>query len=102
MPNLTCSVQKCSHNAGGLCCLPAIHVNGGGKVEHTDCGSYSCHGAITDSVAIPSTQTGICCDAQDCRYNDHCACTASSVKVCHCHDPKESTTECATFCDKNK
>ncbi len=100
MPNLSCSVQKCSHNTGGLCCLPAIHVCGGGTVAHTDCASYTCHGTVTDSVAIPSTQTGICCDAQDCKYNDHCACMASLVHVCRCQEKNERATACDTFCKR--
>lgn len=102
MPKLSCTVYSCSHNDEGCCALPAIDVSGGERIAHTHCQSYTAAPLLSDNTASPAWETGICCSAKDCMHNDHCACTADSVRVCRCRDPladrhENGNTECESY-----
>lgn len=97
MTSLKCSVRSCANHADGLCRLSSIEV--GGAAAHssseTDCKSFREQSGATNCADCKTAaeQTAIACKACNCRHNENCKCTASSVSVDHCG----CGTECKTF-----
>ena len=101
MPALVCSAQKCIYNNAMYCGKGDIKVGGeDAKVcQDTCCSSFEERRteSAKSSVGSPSADIDIKCEAENCKYNENCACRADHVDIagagaCECHE-----TECVTF-----
>lgn len=102
MPNLVCSVENCAYNSEYLCALNEIHVAGENAVEShsTCCGSFrDGKDSVTncEHCGGASRETEICCEAENCAYNDERMCCADSIDVCGCGSHSPRGTECSSF-----
>lgn len=103
MAKISCEVYNCNYNCDGGCRLETIKVEGenAGTSEETVCESYTdrnekgCVNCTPRDCACMSSEVE--CDAEECKYNSDCICTADRITVgcsdaCCCSD-----TECKTF-----
>ncbi len=105
MPDLSCSVLECGHNAHGLCNLQHVDVSAGGRVAHTCCASFTAMRDLSFLGAANSVnpdharfETGVKCGALDCHYNFSECCSADRIKiVCGCEARECGDTKCGTY-----
>lgn len=106
MTDLKCSVENCAYNAEHLCSKGDICVGGKNAIcsEDTCCESFAQHkegmDAFTSSIAHPSKNITIDCEAVKCRYNTGYKCTASHVDIKGCGACGCGETACETFMEK--
>lgn len=104
MPGLICSAQSCVYNNAMYCSRGDIQVGGeNAKVcQDTCCESFQkrkCEQTLC-SVGISSTHASIKCEAENCRYNENCACHADHVDIAGAAAGSCEETECVTFEDR--
>ncbi|MBQ9940550.1 MAG: DUF1540 domain-containing protein [Clostridia bacterium] len=103
MPNLSCTVERCTHNKNNLCCLKNIKVGTTSATNRceTECDSFSQKDDIVkkfvSSVESPVTDISINCSAKECTYNNDHMCTATNVHICGDSCCTCSDTQCDTF-----
>ncbi|MDO5561022.1 MAG: DUF1540 domain-containing protein [Oscillospiraceae bacterium] len=98
MPQLSCGVTECSYNAQAMCSLNNIDVTGGECKDGTCCESFSTASYSSNCCSNPESQTGVHCEAHDCKHNEHCSCHADSIEICNCGSGCScDDTACATF-----
>ncbi len=103
MAKIRCEVSSCDFNNDGGCRLGRIKVDGESAIKASDtvCDSYTDRKEQGFVNCTPSDcaceNAGIECEAEACKYNEHCTCTADRItigtsKACCC-----SETACMTF-----
>ena len=101
MTNLGCTVKTCVHNEDKLCCLKEIEVAGKGALnpDMTCCSSFAKEkGAVSNVLhESPERTTAIKCSVENCTYNHHNYCTASTVDIAGSKASTSGQTECSTF-----
>lgn len=102
MPNLVCSVENCAYNSEYLCALNEIHVAGESATDShmTCCGSFrDSKETVTncEHCGGVSRETEICCEAENCVYNNSRMCNADAIDVCGCGSHTAKGTECSSF-----
>ena len=103
MAKISCEVLNCEYNCDGGCRLDTIKVEGEDAVvsDETVCDSYTdknekgCVNCVPSECACNNAE--IECDAEECKYNSDCYCTADRITVgcssaCCCDE-----TACLTF-----
>ena len=99
MSDLACMARACVNNSDGLCCLPAIHVDGetAEKEEGTCCDNFRVSDGFLNSAATADKKTDICCTAERCAYNHQQHCCADHVEICTCQRPNGQESMRGTF-----
>ncbi len=103
MPEITCEAIKCSYNNDGYCAKTHVKIEGSSNTQdcsNTCCESYENSYKSGDSCKFENSVAGdnsIECDATNCVYNDHKACTADGINVIGHNADKCSETCCETF-----
>ena len=102
MTNLDCAVTNCLYNSDKCCCKGDIKVQGQAaeKVSETCCGSFveRKENVGKNTVAQPSRQIDVACEACKCEFNEDSKCTAQHIGIAGHDACKCSETECASFC----
>ena len=103
MAKISCEVLGCEYNCDGGCRLDTIKVEGEDAVvsDETVCESYTdkkekgCVNCTPSNCACNNAEVE--CDAEECKYNSDCLCTADRITVgcqnAHCCEE----TACLTF-----
>ncbi|MFP3155145.1 DUF1540 domain-containing protein [Lachnospiraceae bacterium ZAX-1] len=101
MTQLNCSVDHCMYNKEKSCCKGDIMIEGKDAMEKrsTCCGSFRerTGNSLSNSMATPSKNIEVDCEAEKCVYNHANKCDADQIGIsggnaCHCEE-----TECASF-----
>lgn len=104
MVNLTCGATNCSYNKDNSCCKGDIMVGGKNACEcnATNCESFHKRDrdAYTSSIAHPSKNISVDCEAEKCVYNSDYRCKAEHVDIKGCNACTSHETLCATFKEK--
>lgn len=104
MTRLDCSVTSCMYNQDNYCSKGDITIGGRNAACSGDTCCESFHkrgtGAGTNSISHPSANIEVDCEAQECKFNANCKCSASHIGIqgrdaCECKQ-----TECGSFCMK--
>lgn len=106
MTDLKCIVRNCIYNKDDLCSKGDILV--GGKhaktIDETCCESFAEKreglDAFVSSIAHPSKNISIDCEAAECIHNEDFRCAADHVDIKGCSACSCRDTACATFSDK--
>ena len=104
MTYLDCSVTGCVYTENHCCCKREIVVEGKDAKENrgTFCGSFkerteSGSAKSASGKAEPEKETNVSCEAQHCRFNDACKCTAKHIGIAGGNVCSSVETECASF-----
>jgi len=104
MPKLDCSVINCRYNKDHGCVRDNINVGGDNAMTSRDtrCDSFEERrgDSYSNSLGQPSAHLGICCEAKECSYNEHCECHADKIDVVGSNACNCGGTACATFTTK--
>ncbi len=104
MTLLDCSVTNCLYNKDNLCSKGDITIGGKNakSMGETCCESFRerTGSSTMNSIAHPTENIDVDCEAENCKYNADCKCQAGHIGIsgsqaCRCAD-----TECASFCCK--
>ena len=86
MTILNCSATKCIYNDNKLCSRGDIEITGDNahRADETSCGSFRDRttAAMQNSGAehCGCEKINIDCKAQNCTYNEHCKCSAATIR----------------------
>lgn len=117
MVTLSCSVQDCVNNEGGLCGASYIEIEGEGtnKKDDTYCSNYKPNTFINGVKSLTNTDfiseiaqviTGyekpiihptVSCNAHNCFYNGNGRCEARSIMIIEDRNSQVAKTTCNTF-----
>ena len=104
MVKLTCGATTCFYNKDNKCCKGDIMVGGKNACESGDTNCESFHkrdrDTYTSSIAHPSDNISVDCEAVKCVYNSNYRCNADKVDIKGCNACTSHETLCATFKEK--
>ncbi len=103
MAKIRCEAKGCSFNSDGGCRLDTIRIEGENAetCDETLCDSYTDrteHGFVNCTPSeCACNNCEVECEAQECKYNSDCTCTADRIDVGGENACCSSETECKTF-----
>lgn len=101
MTVLSCSAITCSYNKDELCSKGDIKVGGrdAHEADQTCCESFveRKEGSMSNSTGCGCTTIAIDCAAEECMYNERCACVAGAINVGGNQACSSDETRCSTF-----
>ena len=103
MAKIRCEAHNCNFNDNGGCRLQSIRIEGEDAETYNEtlCDSYTDrteHGFVNCTPCeCACNNCAVECDAHECKYNEHSACTADRIDVGGENACCSSETECRTF-----